>query len=63
MNKINREFPVDRTNYLAIEWLEKLGNDAPTEWQINVMETLLLTLSALPAVPIEYNQFKERVNA
>lgn len=39
MNKTS--FDVDPLNLLAIEWLEQMGNDAPTERQIKAMESLL----------------------
>lgn len=63
MEKLYIGHYVDRFNYYAIDWLEKLGNQDPTESQIKVMESLLSTLSVLRPVPIEYNKFKELIDA
>ena len=40
---MNREYyeDVDALNYYAIEYLETLGNEAPTEQQISTMERML----------------------
>ncbi len=35
---------VELLNYLAIEFLEKLGNVEPTECQIEMMESIVLHL-------------------
>lgn len=32
---------IDKFNYWAIDYLEQLGNDAPTQQQISLMESLL----------------------
>jgi len=36
------EYEVDPLNLLSIEWLEQMGNFAPTERQIQAMESLLM---------------------
>lgn len=40
MKTYNTE-PLDQLNYWAIDYLEKLGNDTPSEEQITTMERML----------------------
>jgi DNA-binding CsgD family transcriptional regulator len=38
---MSKKFPVERLNYLAVDLLERFGNQAPTQQQIDLMERVL----------------------
>lgn len=58
MKNKNPMLAVDARNYQAIEWLEALGNAAPTDSQITLMETLLRVLGLLLRSPVTLSEFK-----